>query len=92
MNKEIEIPEGHEARIEGNKVILERKESEDERIRKALVKTFEKVNGIKVPYSIKPRRPGDIATCYASIGSKSRKNCLQMRRCSEPCVSSTKRV
>ena len=42
MNKEIEIPEGHEARIEGNKVILERKESEDERIRKALVKTFEK--------------------------------------------------
>ena len=42
MNKELEIPEGYEARIEGNKVILERKESEDERIRKALVKTFEK--------------------------------------------------
>ena len=32
MNKEIEIPEGYEARIEGNKVILEPKESEDERI------------------------------------------------------------
>ena len=31
-----------------------------------LVKTFEKVNGIKVPYSIKPRRAGDIAECYAS--------------------------
>jgi len=30
-----------------------------------LVKTFEKENGIKIPYSIKPRREGDIATCYA---------------------------
>ncbi|MCQ2134007.1 MAG: UDP-glucose 4-epimerase GalE [Bacteroidales bacterium] len=29
-----------------------------------VVKAFEKVNGLKVPYSIKPRRPGDIATCY----------------------------
>lgn len=29
-----------------------------------VVKAFEKVNGVKVPYSIKPRRPGDIATCY----------------------------
>lgn len=33
MEKTIEIPEGYEARIEGNKVILEPKESEDERIR-----------------------------------------------------------
>lgn len=30
-----------------------------------LVKSFEKVNGVKIPYQIKPRRPGDIATCYA---------------------------
>ena len=30
-----------------------------------LVKTFEKVNDIKIPYSIKPRRAGDIATCYS---------------------------
>ena len=29
-----------------------------------VVKAFIKVNGIDVPYSIKPRRPGDIATCY----------------------------
>lgn len=36
MNKEIEIPEGYEARIEGNKVILEPKESEDEKIRKEI--------------------------------------------------------
>ena len=26
---------------------------------------FEKVNQIQVPYRIAPRRPGDIATCYA---------------------------
>ena len=30
-----------------------------------LVKAFEQANGIKVPYAIKPRRPGDIATCYS---------------------------
>ncbi len=31
-----------------------------------IVKNFEKATGIRIPYSIKPRRPGDIATCYAS--------------------------
>lgn len=31
-----------------------------------LVKTFEMVNNIKVPYKIVERRPGDIAECYAS--------------------------
>ena len=31
-----------------------------------VVKTFERVNGISIPYSIKPRRPGDIAVCYCS--------------------------
>lgn len=30
-----------------------------------LVRAFEEANGIKVPYVIKPRRPGDIATCYS---------------------------
>ncbi|WP_028041949.1 UDP-glucose 4-epimerase GalE [Candidatus Stoquefichus massiliensis] len=30
-----------------------------------IVHAFEKVNGIEVKYEIKPRRPGDIATCYA---------------------------
>lgn len=29
-----------------------------------IVTNFEKANGIKIPYSIKPRRAGDIATCY----------------------------
>lgn len=31
-----------------------------------VVKAFESANGLKVPYSIKPRRPGDIATCYCN--------------------------
>jgi hypothetical protein len=30
-----------------------------------LVETFQKVNGVKVPYEIVGRRPGDIAECYA---------------------------
>ena len=30
-----------------------------------LVKTFEKVNDVTIPYEIVGRRPGDIATCYA---------------------------
>ena len=31
-----------------------------------IVKNFEEVNGVKIPYEIGPRRPGDIATCYSS--------------------------
>ncbi len=31
-----------------------------------MVKAFIKVNGVDVPYSIKPRRAGDIATCYCN--------------------------
>ncbi len=31
-----------------------------------MVNAFVKVNGVKVPYSIKPRRAGDIATCYSN--------------------------
>ena len=31
-----------------------------------VVKAFEKANDLKVPYSIKPRRAGDIATCYCN--------------------------
>ncbi len=30
-----------------------------------IVESFEKVNGIKIPYEIVGRRPGDIATCFA---------------------------
>lgn len=42
MTKEIEIPKGYEAKIEGNKVIIKQKESENERIRKALIDFFQK--------------------------------------------------
>ena len=31
-----------------------------------IVKAFERVNGVKIPYVIKPRRPGDIAECFAN--------------------------
>lgn len=31
-----------------------------------VVKAFEKVNGVTVPYTIMPRRAGDIATCYSA--------------------------
>ncbi len=30
-----------------------------------IVNTFERVNGVKIPYKITDRRPGDIAECYA---------------------------
>ncbi len=30
-----------------------------------IVKNFEEATGIKIPYTIKPRRAGDIATCYS---------------------------
>lgn len=30
-----------------------------------VVKAFEHANGVKIPYVIKPRRAGDIATCYS---------------------------
>ncbi len=30
-----------------------------------MVKTFSKVNRVEIPYVIDPRRPGDIAVCYA---------------------------
>ena len=30
-----------------------------------MVHAFERANGVKVPYKITPRRPGDLPTCYA---------------------------
>ena len=50
-----------------------------------IVKAFEKVNHLKIPYVIKPRRPGDIAECYANaekaarvLGWKAEKNLEDM--------------
>lgn len=31
-----------------------------------IVKNFEEASGVKIPYEIKPRRAGDIATCYSN--------------------------
>jgi UDP-glucose 4-epimerase len=31
-----------------------------------MVRAFERVNGVSVPYEITARRPGDVASCYAS--------------------------
>ena len=45
---EYTIPEGMEARIEGNKVILEPKESEDERIKKAIFQALSKKDAREV--------------------------------------------
>ncbi len=52
-----------------------------------LVKTFERVTGIEVPYRIEGRRPGDIAECYADctkalevLGWKAEKNLEDMCR------------
>ena len=52
-----------------------------------LVKTFERVNGVPVPYEIVGRRAGDIATCYADttkaekvLGWKAEKGIEEMCR------------
>jgi UDP-glucose 4-epimerase len=34
---------------------------------KEMVRAFEEVNKVKIPYQIQPRRDGDIATCYAAV-------------------------
>ena len=51
------------------------------------VTAFERVNGIKIPYKITPRRAGDIATCYAEtkkaeqeLGWKARRSVEDMCR------------
>ena len=52
-----------------------------------MVKAFEDANNIKVPYKIAPRRPGDIATCFADptkakeeLGFKTEKTLVDMCR------------
>ncbi len=50
-----------------------------------VVKNFEKASGVKIPYVIKDRRPGDISTCYADpakaekeLGWKAKRGILEM--------------
>ena len=52
-----------------------------------MAKAFSQVNGVEVPYRIAPRRPGDLATCYADpaksarvLGWKAEKNLQDMCR------------
>jgi UDP-glucose 4-epimerase len=52
-----------------------------------LINTFKEVNGVDVPYSIAPRRDGDIAACYADaskaekeLGWRAEKNVVDMCR------------
>ena len=45
IHQEINIPNGFKAVIEGNKIILKRAESEDERIRKALIEMVHDTTG-----------------------------------------------
>ena len=52
-----------------------------------VVHAFEEANGVKVPYEIVARRPGDLATCYADpaksaevLGWKAEKNLVDMCR------------
>ena len=33
-----------------------------------IVRAFEKASGKSVPYKVAPRRPGDVASCYADPG------------------------
>ena len=37
-----------------------------------IVKNFEEATGVKIPYVIKDRRPGDIATCYSDASKAKR--------------------
>lgn len=56
-----------------------------------MVKTFEAVSGRAVPYRIAPRRPGDIAACYAQAGKAAQVLGWQARRgLREMCASAWK--
>ena len=52
-----------------------------------MVRTFEEASGVKIPYKIVDRRPGDLAVCYADpaksaeeLGWKAEKNLFDMCR------------
>ena len=63
-----------------------------------VVNAFVKANGVEVPYQIDPRRPGDIAECYAStdkafkeLGWKAEKNLEEMCKDAWHFLETTKR-
>ncbi len=53
-----------------------------------VIKAFEKACGKKLPYKICPRRPGDIAACYASVDKAKRElDWVATRGIDEMCAS-----
>ena len=76
------IPENNSLKTEIEEILKLCKESEAEYGEKASyfnepvseqeMTEWEEANGVKIPYVIKDRRPGDIATCYAD-SSKAQK-------------------
>ena len=53
-----------------------------------IVRAFEAVSGRAVPYQIAPRRPGDIAACYAQVSKAAHVLGWQARRgLQEMCAS-----
>lgn len=54
-----------------------------------IVKNFEEASGVEIPYVIKPRRAGDIATCYADASlAKKELNWVAERDLKEMCEDS----
>ncbi len=45
-----------------------------------IVKSFEEANGVKIPYEIRERRPGDIAACYCDPGKAERELGFRAKR------------
>ena len=45
-----------------------------------VVRAFEKASGVQIPYEIRPRRLGDIATCYADPGKAKEELCWETQR------------
>ena len=56
-----------------------------------IINAFERVNGIKIPYQITDRRPGDIAECYADASKAEREiGWKAVRTLDEMCASAWK--
>lgn len=56
-----------------------------------IINAFERVNGIKIPYQITERRPGDIAECYADASKAERElGWKALRTLDEMCASAWK--
>ena len=80
MNKEIEIPDGYEAKIEGNKVIIELKESEDEK--KCIFLYKESYSSGKA--GLIPISDGILKECASALLELARKQLIEEQYTSDP--------